>query len=322
MEYEEIKLQQGALGKLRKATNSANAAQKIAQKNLEEAQAELDKWTKRYELALQRNDKSLANKVKFQKERYQATVYRLKKLVIEQQPQLEKIKANFDYFEEKISEEQSIVSQSKCNTNAVSDSKNIENRLLESITNGEKKLQSYDNIQDSELISFESINDELTKMKNELFRQQLYKSGDYENLSKAINEAIDETKEDLQLAIISQKIIQEQYEKSQKDANECHNQVQIALQNNDNNQALNAIASKIVYSKCVKTIENQLQQQKITHNLIKNNLSVLEKVKLMLENATKSSSNTLMEAYLQAAEHSSIQTDVELELLRKQLDEM
>lgn len=306
MEYDQIKLQHDTLEKLRKATIHGNAAQKIAQRDFEKAQAELEKWTKRYELALQENNKELANKAKFQKERYQAIADSLIKLVIEQQPQLDKIKAKFDYLKEQLSEEQNMVSHPKFNTNTLSDSKNIENRLLESITNGGKKLQSYDNMQDNELISFESIEDELTKLKDEFVSRELYNSVNYEDLSKTINEAIDETKEILQSAIFIQKSIQEEYKQTQKEAKESHDKVQIALQNNDDNQALNAIFSKIVHNKCLDTIENQLKQQKATLTLIKNNLSVLENVKLIFKNE-----NSLQQTL-----------DADLEALRKELDEM
>ena len=48
MENKEINLQQDTLEKLRKATTNANAAQKIALRDFEKAQAELHKWTKQY----------------------------------------------------------------------------------------------------------------------------------------------------------------------------------------------------------------------------------------------------------------------------------
>ena len=53
MEFEQIDLQQDVLEKLRKATISANAAQKIALQEFEKAQTQADKWTVQYKLALQ-----------------------------------------------------------------------------------------------------------------------------------------------------------------------------------------------------------------------------------------------------------------------------
>ncbi|MEB3216372.1 MAG: hypothetical protein VKN72_09075 [Nostocales cyanobacterium 94392] len=86
-------LQQDALEKLRKAAINASVAQKIALRDFEKAQAELDKWTKRYELALQESNKALASQAKYQKERYQAIADRLKNL-IQQQVTLTLIKNN------------------------------------------------------------------------------------------------------------------------------------------------------------------------------------------------------------------------------------
>ncbi len=277
MEYEQINLQQDTLEKLRKAAISANAAQKIALREFEKAQTEADKWIVQYKLALQKSDKTLTRQAQFQKERYQAIADRLRNLVEEEQTQLDNIKTKLSYYEKKLSEE-------KFNTYSLTKICHIENLLLESQTNAEKVLQSYNTFKESELICLESTNDELTTLKDEFISQSQYQSKNYEDLDKIINQAIDETKETLQSAIVSQNNIQEQYEQSQKKAQEYYNQVQIALQNNDDNQALNGICSKIVQQKCVSLIENQLEQQKITVTLIKKNLSVLENVKLTLEN--------------------------------------
>ncbi|MDY6897427.1 MAG: hypothetical protein SWZ49_05020 [Cyanobacteriota bacterium] len=301
MEFEQIDLQQDVLEKLRKATISANAAQKIALQEFEKAQTEADKWTVQYKLALQKSDKQLTSQAQFQKERYQAIADRLKKLVEEEQTQLDSIKTKLNYYEKKFSEEQ-------CKTYSLTKICDIENLLLESKTNAEQVLESYTNnaIKKSELSSFESAKDELIRLEDYFLSQDTYESVNCENLDEIINEAINETKEVLQSVIVSQNNIQEQYEQSQKEVKESHNKVQIALQKNDDNQALNTIVSNIVHNKCVKTIENQLKQQKITLTLIENNLSILEKVKLMLEN-----------------EASSQQTiDADLEALKKELDEM
>ena len=138
MEYDKIKLQQDALEQLRKATIHGNAAQKIAKRDFEKAQAELEKWTKKYELALQDNNKQLASQAKFQKERYQAITHRLRDVVGEQKPQLYTIKAKLDDFEEKLSP------------------------------------QSYDNIENFNFITSEKIDDELTIIKNEMFMIENY----------------------------------------------------------------------------------------------------------------------------------------------------
>lgn len=154
-------LQQDALKKLREATVNANVAQKIALRNFEKAQAELDEWTKRYELALQQNNKTLISQAKFQKERYQAIPDRLLNLVEEQQPQLDNIKGKLDNWQERLSEEQSM--------NLLGEFNSIDNKLLESQNNAEKVSQSYNTIE-------ESIDDELTRLKSELSRKNQYEA--------------------------------------------------------------------------------------------------------------------------------------------------
>ena len=154
-------LQQDALKKLREATISANAAQKIARRNFEKAQAELDKWTKQYELALQQSNKTLISQAKFQKERYQAIADRLQNLVEEQQPQLDNIKGKLDNWGERLSEEQSM--------NLLGEFNSIDNKFSESQTNVEEVSQSYNIIE-------ESIDDELKRLKSELLNKNQYEA--------------------------------------------------------------------------------------------------------------------------------------------------
>ncbi len=167
-------LQQDALEKLRKATVNVNAAQKIALRNFEKAQAQLYEWTKRYQLALQQNNQTLISEAKFQKERYQAIADRLQNLVEEQQPQLDNIKGKLDYWGERLSEEQSM--------NLLGEFYSIENNFLSSQTNAEKVSQSYNTIE-------ESIDDELTRLKSELLSKKQCEAKDYQNSQQTINEA-------------------------------------------------------------------------------------------------------------------------------------
>lgn len=216
------------------------------------------------------------------------------------------------------------------NTNTFSGFNRIEKKLLESQTNAEEVSQSHNTIDESELInfeSFESMDDELTRLKGDL----LNKSQDCQDFGKILNEAIEQTKETLQITVSNQKGTQKQYEQAQKEAKEWHNKTQIALQNDDDNQALNALISKTVQKKWANGIENQLKQQQATLTLIKNNLSVLEKVKRMFEVEIELlqmktqiiSSRAFQENYLQTADSPLDKTvDAEVELLRKELDEM
>ena len=162
-------LQQDALKKLREATISASVAQKNARRDFEKAQAELDEWTKRYELALQESNKASASQAKFQKERYQAIADRLKNLIEEQQPQIDNIKGKLESWGERLSEERNTVLLPEFDNNTLSDFNSIRNKCLESQTNAEEVSQSYNTIE-------ESIDDELKRLKSELLNKNQYEA--------------------------------------------------------------------------------------------------------------------------------------------------
>ncbi len=320
-------LQQDALEKLRKATIDASVAQKMAQRNFEEAQIELYKWTKRHKLAIDANREDLIAHARYEKERCKETVSRLKNLVDGQTLQLNKIKRNYNFWEQTHSEEQTTVLLPEPNNNTFSDFKSIENKLLESQTDVKEVSQSHNTIDESELVNFESMDDELARLKGKSLNKSQYKTPDYQDFEKTLNEAIEQTEETLQITVSNQKGMQKQYKQAQKEAKELHTKAQVALQNDDDNQALNALISKTVQKKCVNVIENQLKEQQATLTLIKNNLSVLEKVKRIFESegelAQMISSGEFENSSLLSSESPLDQTvDSELESLRKELDEM
>lgn len=315
-------LQQDALEKLRKATIDASVAQKMAQRNFEEAQIELYKWTKRHKLAIDANREDLISHAIYEKERCKEIVSRLKNIVDGQTLQLNKMKRSYNSYEKTPSEEQITVLLPEPNNNTLSDLKSIENRLLESQINVEEVSQSHNTIDESELVNFENfenIDDESACLKGKLLNKYQYKTPDYKDFEKTLNEAIEQTEETLQLTISNQKGMQKQYRQAQKEAKEFHTKAQLALQNDDDNQALNALISKTVQKKCVNLIENQLNQQQATLTLIQNNLSVLEKVKRMFE-----SKGELAQLKAQIINEPLLEkkVDSDLESLRKELDEM
>lgn len=312
-------LQQDALEKLRKATIDASVAQKKAQRDFEEAQIELYKWTNRHKLAIDANREDLILHARYEKERCKEIVSRLKNIVDGQTLQLNKMKKNYNYYKKTPSEEQTTALLPEPKNNTFSDFKNIENKLLESQTNLEEVSQYHNTIDESELVTLKSIDGELAPLKSEFYSVNQSEIKDYQKLEKILNEAIRQTEETLQITVSNQKGIQKRYKQAQKEAKELHTKTQVALQNDDNNQALNALISKTVQKKCVNEIENQLKQQEATFTLIKNNLSVLEKVKRMLEGKGE-----LDQLKAQMINKSLLEekVDSELESLRKELDEM
>ncbi len=95
-------------------------------------------------------------------------------------------------------------------------------------------------------------------------------------------EAIKETEETITKAVTNQVSIQKDFEKSQKEAKHWSEKAQIALKNNDDDLAFQAVLNKKIQNKIALTIQTQLQQQEITINLLVQNLMVLEQLKEIL----------------------------------------
>lgn len=100
---------QVAIRDLHQATTGAMAAQKIAQRDYEQAQAEADNWKRRYGLALKEGREELARKAQLQYERYKAIACRLKTVVDQQIPQVDAIKHSLAFWESKVAETQNKV---------------------------------------------------------------------------------------------------------------------------------------------------------------------------------------------------------------------
>ncbi len=90
--YNQNQESKAALANLRTAAATASAAQTIAQRNYEKAQAEVYKYENEYRLAIKAGNKDLASQAKYQQEKSELIAQRLKKLLDEQQEQVDKIK--------------------------------------------------------------------------------------------------------------------------------------------------------------------------------------------------------------------------------------
>ncbi|MBH8555839.1 PspA/IM30 family protein [Nostocaceae cyanobacterium CENA357] len=299
--YDPTQPGQNALKNLRAATASVSTAQKIAQRDYAQAQAEADKWSRRYKLALKEGREDLAPQAKFQKERYQAIASRLKTLIDDQTPQLDTIKNNLASWESKISEAQNRILCSNPNIT----SEYIEEKTLQIEASLEETLQS-DNFDEGILIDLEDVDEELKRLKEEvssLLKPQ-NKSKDKKGTLNTLVNAISETREAVNKAVTNKEYIQKYYAQVKNEAEEWHKKAQVALENNDDNLAIQAILSKTVQSKIAIALKTQLQQQEATIILLQQNLTALESLK----ETTASSSSTVV--------------NLELESLRKQLEQM
>jgi hypothetical protein len=75
-----------------------NYAQTIANRDYLESLAELEKWTKRYKLALENNRHDLISSAKFQMEKYEAIAKRLSTLCNKEMPNLDNIHGKLNYL--------------------------------------------------------------------------------------------------------------------------------------------------------------------------------------------------------------------------------
>jgi phage shock protein A len=268
--YDQNQSSEDALRKLREGASHSRAAQEIAQRDYAKAQAEADKWEQEYQLALKGSNQDLIRQAKFQNERYQAIASRLKTLVEEQQPQVDAIKISLASWEKKVSEAQYEVLHSK---HKISDAVNTfepkENQLLEIEAPTKNILQPF--------IGFEDVDDELQRLKEELFL--LSKTQELATEKKVILlDAIHETQEAVNNAIANQEGIQKDFEKAQKEAKYWNEEGQTALRNNDDDLALQAVVNKKVQNKIVLILQTQLQQQEATVDILLRNLIALESI--------------------------------------------
>ncbi|OKH54119.1 hypothetical protein NIES2101_08610 [Calothrix sp. HK-06] len=104
----------------------------------------------------------------------------------------------------------------------------------------------------------------------------------------------------------------EDYQKAQEEATKLQQEMVLALQtstnNHDNALILEKLISKTAKYQYIDLIEAQMKQQTETVKLLKNNLATLESFKLYFDSNITTINNS--------------DVDDELELLRKQLDEM
>jgi phage shock protein A len=309
--YNEYQSSQSALSQLRTAAATASAAQIIAQRNYEKAQAEVNKYENEYTLAVKSANKDLASQAKYQKEKSELIAQRLKKLLDEQQQQVDKIKKSLKYWEDKIPEVQKEQLVLKVNSSA-------NTNIFEVLEN--EYLDTQNSTQDviSGSIAFEDIdedsdfNDYLQELQEMLLLQTL--SQVKKRPDNILAEAIQETEKIITKAVGHQESIQKDFEKAQKEAKFWNEKAKIALQSNDDDLALKAVVNKKVQNKVAVTIQAQFQQQKTTINILVQNLMILEKIKKILAQ----NENSIPD--IQQKTNSNTNTD--LEALKKQLDDL
>ncbi len=93
MEHNQMNVQQDKLEKLR-----------ATQKDFEKAQAKASEWTKVYQLTLASNRDDLISRAKYKKQRCEEIASRLKNIIDEQTSQLSKIKTDFSYYQDQVSQ--------------------------------------------------------------------------------------------------------------------------------------------------------------------------------------------------------------------------
>ncbi|BAZ14196.1 hypothetical protein NIES4071_60360 [Calothrix sp. NIES-4071] len=165
---------QQALASSNEAKARISFAETIAQRDYEQALTDLYRWTRRYELAVQKNEHDLASKAKFQMERHEAIAGRLAKLAGEQMPQLNTIKQRLNFCKEQIR---------KLNSNSgrerQSDQEKLESQNVTEIQLQDKELKQEDLLK----LSIQETKQAIQVATNKLVSMN-------KNYQKAQNEAI------------------------------------------------------------------------------------------------------------------------------------
>ncbi|PMB13421.1 hypothetical protein CEN47_28730 [Fischerella thermalis CCMEE 5319] len=258
---------QQVLSKIIEAKARISVAETIEQRDYHNALAEFYKWARRYELALQENRQDLISYAKFQMERHEAIAKRLAKLLGEQMPQLDTLKQNIKHQLGQIA---------KFNSDLTS---------KRGISNSEKQILSdifQDTGSDIKSVDLTIIPSEIKELRKQLLDASLYQAQE-EQPEDILENSIQETKNVIKLAIDRQSDLQQNYNRISNESKETHNTVFQALLDNDDNLALKAILDKKFQNEILNVIKIQLEQQKEVVELLKSNLSRLEKINKYLK---------------------------------------
>lgn len=268
-EYNQDSLKKEALSKVSEAKARIHFADLIAHRDYHQALAELNKWTIRCELAYKKGDMDLLSKAKFQKERYQAITTRLEKLLGEQIPQIDSLKQNLSVWEEKIPKANNILLKKENHV------KHVSSTIFEDLE---------DDVKDTSQAIFENIDEELENLKREIanYSPPQLQAKNEQNPQETLGNIIKETKKALKIAGDVQTKILQDYELAKNEVDKYHTKAQFALQNSDDNLALNSLIAKTVQIKIAIVLENQLEQQRETVTFLNNHLIALENLKLTL----------------------------------------
>lgn len=139
-------------------------------------------------------------------------------------------------------------------------------------------------MKDTSQAIFENIDEEIENLKSEIanYSPPQLQVKNEQNPQETLGNIIKETKKVLKIACDVQTQILQDCELAQSEVDKYHTKAQLALQNSDDNLALNSLIVKTVQSKVAILLKNQLEQQRETVTFFKNNLIALENLKLTL----------------------------------------
>ncbi|GJD20667.1 hypothetical protein RIVM261_056230 [Rivularia sp. IAM M-261] len=295
---------QQALASLNEAKARIRFAETIAQRDYQQALSDLYKWTRRYELAVQENNHDWVSKAKFQMERHEAIVERLAKLAGEQMPQLASINQKLSFYKGQIN---------KLSSSSVPKiQKNQEQLASHNVTQNNEDIKQLELNEPQQKV--EDIDKELEVLKEQIFGLNLPQLQKQEESKPKdlLKISIQETEQAIQEATNRLASMNEDYQKAQEEATKLQQEMVLALQtstnNHDNALILEKLISKTAKDQYIDLIEAQMKQQTETIKLLNNNLATLESFKVYFDSNITTINNS--------------DVDDELELLRKQLDEM
>lgn len=98
-----------------------------------------------------------------------------------------------------------------------------------------------------------------------------------------LEKSILNTRDAVKLAVSNLERIQQQYNAASAEANNYHQQAQLALQNHNDNLTFQALINKAVGGRVATALKAQLEQQSVMVEILKRNLTALENVKETLK---------------------------------------
>jgi len=335
------------LVQLRQAVARAIATQKRTEQQYNKNQSEANSWQSRAQLALQKGDENLAREALVRKKTNADTAATLKAQLDQQVSQVDTLKRNLIALESKISEAKTKKDMLKSRAAAAKANEQLQStisglntggamsafeRMEEKVLMMEAKSQAAGELAGSDLESQFAMLESGSDVDDELAaRKELLTGDSVPRKPKSvprrpkevliIEKAIRDTRNALGKATGKQTQIQNQQVQAKTKISSFHKEALQAVNTGHQASAIQALVGEAVQEKLVDVLKSQLEQQEAVVDLLKQNLAVLEEVKITVAGLTEADQDEVEESLTSPSSNSSA-VDAELDALQKQIDNL